>query len=603
MKTIILIIAVLLAGGVTALQGQGTITFNAAANFSGTNYIELGMKFCVVVPPPEVTSDRMYISPAVTSSAGHPYNNTPYILFVQSSSSNDYVFLNLTNGNTFGLKFVSLADPWAPSTTSLPITFKGAKADGSQVSITFATPGNNADYLQTYPFDSDFASGLTNIEIYARRWSMDNLVVTTGAATSPPSTISVAPLQFGAATSFPAGSSPVSLVVADCNGDGKPDILTAYYNAIVLLRGIGNGLLASPTNYTVNNTVTLALGDFNRDGKLDVVAPGRYGGAMFLGSGTGSFVKTNLTLDIGDRIATTVADFNGDQKLDFATTLGGNIDIEFGRGDGSVSASENYIIGTALSDIIAGDVNGDGTPDLIFSQTYSTNSFGVLINNGDGTFATARYYLNTGSNDYHYSLTLGDFTGDGSMDAAVLNYNAQSVTIWLNNGQWYWTAKDYTLGLKPTSIATGDFNGDGKLDFIIRGGSTARLLLGNGDGSFTVGSQMSVPSDSSKSPVTVAVGDFNSDGLLDIALTSDNNNSVAIMLNQTPPALKITPLAGYNQVSWPSAFETYALESTTNLSAPGSWQPFPYPPVVSGSQKAITDWAVGEQKFYRLKKP
>ena len=304
-----------------------------------------------------------------------------------------------------------------------------------------------------------------------------------------------------------------------------------------------------------------------------------------------------------------VGDFNRDGKLDFAGGYAGGFLIDFGLGNGSFSAPINYFFASGSSDVVAADFNGDGMLDLAATPySASTNSICVLMNNGDGTFAAPLYYHLVNTNDYHYSLTLGDFNGNGKPDAAVLNYNAQSVTIWLNNGQWFWTAKDYPVGFKPTSISTGDFNGDGKIDLIVRGNNlqgfpAASVLLGNGDGSFTTGAQMAVPYDSSKGPVTVAVGDFNGDGLPDLAFTSYNYNYVAIMLNQTPPALQIVPLAGYNQISWPALFGAFTLESTTNLSAPDGWQPFPYPPVVIGNQKAVADWTDGRQKYYRLRKP
>lgn len=114
---------------------------------------------------------------------------------------------------------------------------------------------------------------------------------------------------------------------------------------------------------------------------------------------------------------------------------------------------------------------------------------------------------------------------------------------------------------------------------------------------------MSVPSDSGIRHGTVAVGDFNGDGTPDIAYVNYSGSSVAIMLNRTPPTLQITPMAGYNQIAWLATFGAgFTLEYTTNLLVPGSWQPFPYPPVLVGNQRAVADWADREQKFYRLRK-
>jgi len=130
-------------------------------------------------------------------------------------------------------------------------------------------------------------------------------------------------------------------------------------------------------------------------------------------------------------------------------------------------------------------------------------------------------------------------------------------------------------------------------------------LTGNGDGSFAVGALMNVPADSgASSSDTLAVGDCSGRGMPDLALVNSPATSAAIMLNQTPPMLTLAPLANYCQITWLKTFGAgYLLEYTTNLAGFGNWQPFPYPPVVLGNQKAVTDWTDTAQKFYRLKKP
>jgi hypothetical protein len=298
---------------------------------------------------------------------------------------------------------------------------------------------------------------------------------------------------------------------------------------------------------------------------------------------------------------------NGDGKADIAVANTGNpsgrgVTVGFGRGDGFFGPPTNCALPSTPGDIVLGDLNGDGKLEAVVSlQSYYTansNSVCVLTNKGDGTLAVWQYY-GASSKDYHYSLKLVDFNGDGKLDMAVLNYNAQSVTIRFNNGSGiFGSANDYPVGFSPNSLAAGDFNGDGKVDLIIRGGTAARMLLGHGDGSFTVGSLMTIPSGTTTSPGTIAIGDFDGNGTPDLALTCYNNNCVAIMLNRTLPTLEITPMAGYNQIVWLASFG-----STTNLSAPESWQPFPFPPVLIGNQKAVTDWTDCEHKYYRLKKP
>lgn len=168
--------ALAIVAGVPEAKAQGTITFNGAAFFSGTDYYELGMWFHTVIPPGEYYHDGMAGLPAIQGPSNVPYNSTPYMIFLRQDSPGDYVTLSLTNGSAFGLASVQLADPNSPSSSMLPITFLGFRADGSTVTNTFTTPGNNADHLLSYQFTSAFASGLTSVQVDTTRWAMDNLV-------------------------------------------------------------------------------------------------------------------------------------------------------------------------------------------------------------------------------------------------------------------------------------------------------------------------------------------------------------------------------------------------------------------------------------------
>ena len=426
----------------------------------------------------------------------------------------------------------------------------------------------------------------------------------------------VEPAQFGATTNFPAGNSAKAMVAADFNRDGNPDIAVTTGDGLSFLLGSGGGALAAPTQYPYSTfgSGVLATGDFNHDGNRDLVEADWYNTRIILGDGAGNLsVLTNMSGDNNFSVypaAVAVGDLNGDDKADIAVANTGNpsgrgVTVGFGRGDGFFGAPTNCALPSTPGDIVLGDLNGDGRLEAAVSlhSYYTANSNGVcvLTNKGDGTLAASQYY-GASSQDYHYSLKLLDFNVAGGPDLAVLNYNAQSVAIRLNNGSGiFGPANDYPVGFPPNSLAIADFNGDGKTDLVVRGGTVARVLLGHGDGSFTVGSPMPVASGVT-SPGTIAAEDFDGNGMPDLALTCSSSSSVAIKLNQTPPVLEITPSAGYNQITWLATFGTgFSLECTTNLLEPESWQPFPYPPVLIGNQKAVTDWTDRECKFYRLK--
>ena len=103
----------------------------------------------------------------------------------------DFVVLSLTNGYTFGLTSVNLADPNSPSSSLVPIMFIGFLGNGSTVTNTFTTPGGGATTFQSYTFTSAFASGLTSVDILAPRWAMDNLVFGNVAPVPEPGTVSL----------------------------------------------------------------------------------------------------------------------------------------------------------------------------------------------------------------------------------------------------------------------------------------------------------------------------------------------------------------------------------------------------------------------------
>jgi hypothetical protein len=421
---------------------------------------------------------------------------------------------------------------------------------------------------------------------------------------------------FGAATNFSTGHFPVSMAVGDFNHDGRPDMAVATSSGVTVLLNRGGGVMNVSSNYSAyGGDAAIAAGDFNGNGNLDiVVAPFATDGyaSVLLGNGTGGFpVRTGAGYS-WNACGVALGDFNGDGHLDLAIaqTEGACVSVGPGRGDGSFGVQANYSVTNYPCDLRGGDIYGHGSLDLAVAISIhsahplsaNSNAFCVLSNRGDGTFAAPRTYAGGRTNDTHYSLELADFNGDGRLDLALLNYYAQSVTIWLNDGRGGFTlAGEYPLGFAPTSIAKGDFNSDGIVDLVIRGDGAARVLLGNGDSSFTLTPQMAAPADSGyEHGASVAVADFNGDGAPDIAFVNYTNNSVAIMLNQTPPVLQIAPMPGYSQISW-LATAGFTLEYTTNLTA-GGWRAFPYPPVLFGTQKAVTDWTDGDQKFYRLRR-
>ena len=232
------------------------------------------------------------------------------------------------------------------------------------------------------------------------------------------------------------------------------------------------------------------------------------------------------------------ADFNGDGILDLASSVGVNqgglLVIELGNGDGTFQSSFQYPVGINPQQLIAADFNGDGKLDLavVANGGYDLNTVYILLGNGDGTFQAAKTFA---TGNYPTLIASGDFNGDGKLDLAVgcegIAGSNGSISILLGNGDGtFQTHTDYTPpgeGLQTVSaMALGDFNGDGKLDIALIDGDAGALfiLLGNGDGTF----QFTSPAPT-VGAVSMLTADVNGDGKLDLVLAQDNGE-VAVLI-------------------------------------------------------------------------
>jgi FG-GAP-like repeat len=191
----------------------------------------------------------------------------------------------------------------------------------------------------------------------------------------------------------------------------------------------------------------------------------------------------------------------------------------------------DYPIGSNPQGVITADFNGDGKADLAIANS-GDDTVSILLGNGDGTF-TALSPLPAGGS-MPWSLAAGDFDGNGTIDLAVTNFNnanPSTVSVFLGNGDGtFGSAVTYPVGIVPISVATGDFNGDGITDLAVgnQNGATVSILIGDGLGAF------SQPNPAYAVGATdlanVATGDFNGDGKLDLALTSPSDDNVSVAL-------------------------------------------------------------------------
>jgi hypothetical protein len=407
---------------------------------------------------------------------------------------------------------------------------------------------------------------------------------------------------------FVVGEQPETVAVGDFNGDGIPDLAAADDESgtvSVLLGNGAGGFTAAPGSPFLGalgiDPIAIVVGDFNGDGIQDIATVDVYNGISsvnnytlitMLGNGSGGFTVGQASPSaVGDYpTSLAVGDFNGDgiQDLAIANANGsepGDVQVLLGNGSGgfTVALGSPFGVGTNPHSIVVGDFNGDGIQDLATAnfQDVSTTPPGpgyvtVLLGYGSGGFTVGGSFV-VGANPY--SIAAGDFNGDGIQDLATANLSDNNVTVLLGNGSLGFTAapgSPFTVGTAPMAVVVGDFNGDGIEDLATanEGSNNVTVLVGNRSGGFTAstGSRFTVGT----APTAVVVGDFNGDGIEDLATANEGSNNVTVLLgtNATLSSIAITPanpsiIKGATQQF--TATGTYSDSSTQNLTASVTW--------------------------------
>jgi len=318
---------------------------------------------------------------------------------------------------------------------------------------------------------------------------------------------------FQAAQAYSSGGIlPESVAIADIDGDGKADIVVANRcgtdpncqipAGIGVLLGNGDGTFQAAQSHNSGGYYTFfaSVGDFNGDGKPDLVAANECGDAncqsigglgVLLGNGDGSFQAAQV-YDAGgvDPFSVIVSDVNGDGKADLLAlnvcgrdpncAVVGGISVLLGNGDGTYQSAQVYSSGGYTSQsMAAADVNGDGKADVVVANSCGGDhnclghgSLSVLLGNGDGTFQAEHSYDSGGYGVN--SVAVGDVNGDGKPDLVSTNPCANdptcsgngSTNVLLGNGDGtFQTAQSYDSGTgRVISVAISDVNGDGKAD-------------------------------------------------------------------------------------------------------------------------------------------
>src|ERR1039458_9575647 len=320
-------------------------------------------------------------------------------------------------------------------------------------------------------------------------------------------------------------------------------------------QAMGQGYIFNQMSYfqpldPPSNTSAIAQGDFNGDGQLDFAVAScdyvnfsnNYYIGIYLAQSNGTYAMTSSyaipgegTYKNGGKFSVAVGDVNGDGKLDLIYTAIFNppfgdpnwIVVQLGNGDGTFQTPIASVTSAAYPpEVILGDFNNDGKPDVALVDGYTDNIY-VQLGNGDGTFQASVPYAVQG---YPASVIAADFRNDGKLDLAVACiYNGQPCTnVFLGNGDGTFGAPTY-YAAGGSGIAAADMNGDGKLDLVVSAepSQNVSVLLGNGDGTF----QTPISTPVAGNIGTLVTADLNGDGKIDVAMVGGWTGIVILLGN------------------------------------------------------------------------
>ncbi len=355
--------------------------------------------------------------------------------------------------------------------------------------------------------------------------------------------------NFGAPADFNVGVGPTIADAGDINNDGRDDLVVGNHDQgnISVLMGSASGFAPVKivgVQHSFPRPLSVALGDYNKDGKKDAAVLGSSGVGVALGDGAGGFGEPKFFgVGVFDDSHIAAGDVNADGALDLVVA-GTNLVVRFGDGAGNFDttfdATVVISIGGSNSDVVVADLNGDGRSDVA-STDFETGDVPVALSVAPGGFSqggfspVSRYVAGAAVR----GLAAEDFDGDGKKDLAVVNGS-----VFLDSGEVFLLKGDGAGGFRaardfdvqnPFSVVTADFNSDGRLDLVTSSGSifggSVVFMPGLGGGAFGEAKLIGEV----EGPLSIAARDFNHDGKPDLAVferdASGSNIRVKIFLS------------------------------------------------------------------------
>jgi hypothetical protein len=532
------------------------------------------------------------VSPVAVAASDVNGDGRPDLLVVSTTSLDSRVAIRLAN-STGGYQAAPVPEV-AVGVGALGITVADVNHDGQPDLLTANGSGNDNSTISVRLGDGaggfqpaslpEVSVGLNPTNVAVGDINRDGHPDFIAACNSESSTTLAVRLGDGTGRFLPApqpalqaGLAPCALALVDLNQDGQLDVLvgnngtrrigvTASVASVSVRLGDGAGQFWSPSARrvpTASRSNDLAVGDFNNDGRVDFLHLGGLGASIRLGNGRGGFVPPPAptpaeVTDLGlFPSAVAVGDLNNDGNLDFVTPARSPtsvsstvVVVRLGNGLGGfqppAASAAISTLSSSPTSVVLVDVDNDGKLDLLAASELGVD---VRLGDGAGSFrspAVAYYFIRANP----MQIVAGDVNDDGYQDFLTANYRG-TVSIWLGNGTGTFSpptvAEIQFSQLQPVSLALGDVNSDGKLDFIVTSIATAgdevEIRLGNGTGAFISPVVASIPVNSD--PTAVALGDVNGDGNLDMVISGSTPSMMSILLGDGRGSFRV-PVVGGN---------------------------------------------------------